>query len=307
MVVLIIGLGSISKKHISALNSLCKRPIYIALRSGFSKVETDNIINIYKLKELKNKPDFVIISNPTIFHFETIEMLLEYKIPLFIEKPASHKIIGTEHLIQKLTKYQTINYVACNLRFHPCIIFLKKYLSSNFHRINEVNIYSGSFLPSWRPELDFRKNYSANKNLGGGVHLDLFHEIDYTCWLFGQPLDTKCIFSSKSTLQVDVIDYANYILDYKNFNVSIILNYYRKDPKRSIEIVFDDATWFVNLLSSTIKDANGNIVFNVKNYSIIDTYTEQMKYFLDHLHNGQQTMNTLDESINILKIAISNE
>jgi len=307
MVVLIIGLGSISQKHISAINLISKQSTYFALRSGNSKNEIDGIKNIQKLEELTHKPDFVIISNPTIFHFETIEMLLDYKIPLFIEKPASHKINGTENLIQKLSKYHTINYVACNLRFHPCIVFLKKHLSTNYYRINEVNIYSGSFLPSWRPDIDYRKNYSSNKNLGGGVHLDLFHEIDYAFWLFGQPIDCRSFFSSTSTLQVDVIDYVNYILTYKNFNISILLNYYRKDSKRSIEIVFNDDTWVVNLLNSTIKNNNGDIVFSVEDYSIIDTYNKQMKYFIEHIQTNQQTMNTLEESINILKIAIPNE
>ena len=166
MVVLIIGLGSISKKHISAIYSICKNPIIIALRSGDSKEDSDGIISIKKINELTSKPDFVIISNPTFLHFETIEMLLDYKIPLFIEKPATHKISGTEYLIETIKKYGTINYVACNLRFHPCIIYLKKYLSSNSHRINEVNVYSGSYLPSWRPGVDFRRNYSSNKLFG---------------------------------------------------------------------------------------------------------------------------------------------
>jgi predicted dehydrogenase len=307
MVVLIIGLGSISKKHISALYSICENPIIIALRSGNSKDDIEGITSIKKIDELTSKPDFAIISNPTFLHFETIEMLLDYKIPLFIEKPATHKISGTETLIQTIKRHGTINYVACNLRFHPCIIYLKKILISNSRRINEVNVYSGSYLPSWRPGVDFRSIYSSNKFFGGGVHLDLVHELDYSLWLFGQPIDARSFFSSKSSLKIDAIDYANYILEYNDFQVSVILNYYRKDSKRSIEIVFDDDTWIVNLLNSRIQNKNGDIIYFTDNYSIIDTYKDQMKYFVEHLQNQKQPMNSLEESINILKIALKNE
>ena len=52
MVVLIIGLGSISKKHISAIYSICENPIIIALRSEYSKDDTDGVISIKKINEL---------------------------------------------------------------------------------------------------------------------------------------------------------------------------------------------------------------------------------------------------------------
>jgi predicted dehydrogenase len=307
MVILIIGLGSISKKHIQAIRSICNNPIFFALRSGNSNIEVEGVTSISNMNELESMPDFAIISNPTNMHFTTIEMVLEYRIPIFVEKPALHTIDGSENLIKKINEYNTFNYVACNLRFHPCIIYLKNHLSSMKKRINEVNVYCGSYMPSWRPGIDFKKNYSANKIMGGGVHLDLFHELDYTYWIFGQPIKYKSFFSNKSSLGIDVIDYANYILEYKQFCVSIILNYYRKDNKRTIEIVFDDDTWNIDLLSSNIYNKDGHLLFSTVDFSIINTYNDQMKYFIDHLQNKEIPMNSFAESINILKIAITNE
>src|SRR5690606_19349874 len=128
-------------------------------------------------------------------------------------------------------------------------------------RVNEVNVYCGSYLPDWRPGVDFRKVYSANKELGGGVHIDLIHELDYVFWLWKEPRKTRAFFSNTSSLDISAFDYANYLWTYDGFSVSIVLNYYRRDPKRTLEIVTEQATYQVDLLNNTI-EKNGEIVFS---------------------------------------------
>ena len=147
MVVLIIGLGSISKKHINALNKDYNNIEFYALRSGYNNCSEENVININNIQDLKVKPDFVIISNPTNLHYSTIELMLNFKIPMFIEKPPFHTLIGVEKLLNSIVESKILNYVACNLRFHPCIMYLKNTLDKNINLINEVNIYCGSYLP----------------------------------------------------------------------------------------------------------------------------------------------------------------
>jgi predicted dehydrogenase len=226
---------------------------------------------------------------------------------LFIEKPAVNNLEILDQLAVKIKSYGIKTYVACNLRFHPCIRYLKEFLEKRTDiKINEVNIYCGSYLPEWRSETDFRKNYSVSNEMGGGVHLDLFHEIDYAYWLFGMPISFRNFKSSKSTLDIDAFDYANYLLVYDNFNVSIILNYYRKDPKRLIEIVFHNDTWSIDLLSNVIFNNKSEIVFNEKNFNMQNTYKDQMNYFLDHLKSNTRPMNSLGESIEVLKICLIN-
>ena len=309
MKILIIGLGSIAKKHINAIRELKIECDVYALRSGSSSKIVDGVINLYSLEELKNlKFDFAIISNPTHLHSKYIDLLTEMKINLFIEKPAVNEIKIVDELSIKINKHGVKTYVACNLRFHPCITYLKNNLENNFKMIiNEVNIYCGSYLPDWRPELDFRKNYSVSHVLGGGVHLDLFHEIDYTYWLFGMPECSRNFKSSKSTLEIGAYDYANYLLKYKNFNVSIILNYYRKDPRRLIEIVFNDDTWTIDLLNNSISNNKSEIIFQDKSFNILDTYRDQMLYFIEKISSNQMPMNSFSESVNPLKITLNND
>jgi len=304
MKVLIVGLGSIAKKHIEALRRLQPNCSIHALRSKLTPNTEEGIVNIYDIDEVKIKFDFAIISNPTYLHYEAIKCLSQKKIPLFIEKPALHSLENAAELIALVEHNKVLNYVACNLRFHPCIVFLKENIIQKCNRINEINVYCGSYLPGWRSGVDFKAVYSANADMGGGVHLDLFHELDYTTWLFGMPNRTSSILRNVSSLEIDSIDYASYTLEYNTFAAHIVLNYYRRKAKRVIEILFDNETLTIDLINNNIKDDNDNIVFAADNFSLKDTYVSQLSYFITVLATSQNPFNTLRESIDVLKIVL---
>lgn len=307
MNVLIIGLGSIARKHITALQSLKVDIEIFALRSNLNAVIEDGVKNIFDLDNSTIEFDFAIISNPTHLHYEYIKKLAYKEIPLFIEKPAIHSLENADELVQLIEDKKTVTYVACNLRFHPCITFLKNKIDTEYLRINELNVYCGSYLPDWRPKKDFRTLYSSNSTMGGGVHLDLFHELDYTTWLFGLPAKSKSVLRNSSSLEIDAVDYANYVLEYATFTASIILNYYRRKPKRELEIVLDDDTWKVDLIKNEIKNDAGEFLFQTTDFNVKDTYSLQLDYFIGCLKNKQVPMNSLNESIEILKICLDNE
>ncbi|MFW0737293.1 Gfo/Idh/MocA family protein [Flavobacterium sp. T12S277] len=307
MKILIIGLGSIARKHIAALESLNVNMNIYALRSDPNSETEQGIENIYDLESLDILFDFAIISNPTHLHFEFIEKLAKLNIPLFVEKPAVHTLQNVSSLISLIENRNIINYVACNLRFHPCIEFLKNKLDHEDLKINEVNVYCGSYLPDWRPNIDFRKIYSANASMGGGVHLDLFHELDYVSWLFGLPNKSSSTLRNVSSLNIDAIDYANYVLEYDTFTTNITLNYYRKKPKRTIEIVFDNDILEVDLINNKIININNETVFEVTDFEIKKTYSFQLDYFMHCLKDKIEPMNCIKESVEILKIVLKDE
>lgn len=307
MKILIVGLGSIARKHIAALQTLKSDSKIYALRSNLNAAIEEGVENIYDLDDERIGFDFAIISNPTHLHYQFIEKLAKKGIPLFIEKPAIHSLNNAEKLVALIESEKVVTYVACNLRFHPCIEFLKNKLDRERLRINEVNVYCGSYLPDWRPGKDFRTIYSANAAMGGGVHLDLFHELDYTAWLFGLPNNSKSVLRNVSSLEIDAVDYANYSLEYNTFTANIILNYYRKKPKREIEIVMAEDTWTVDLIKNEIKNDAGEYLFKAIDFNMKDTYLLQLDYFIGCLENNKVPMNSFATSIEILKICLNNE
>lgn len=303
MRVLIIGLGSIALKHIAAIGRILPKAEFYALRSDQNAQPVKNIRNIFSLEALKDTAiDFAIISNPTAAHAATIKSLLPKRIPLFIEKPLFSQL-GNEDLIREIKEQNIRTYVACNLRFLDCLRFVKEYVKDG--RINEVNSYCGSYLPDWRPGADFRKTYSANKNMGGGVHIDLIHEIDYIYWLFGRPEKVTKTCSSKSSLNIDAYDYANYTLAYSNFNAAIVLNYYRRDAKRCLEIVLDNETILVNLLENKVY-RNDELIF-ASEKTIAHTYETQLRFFINDVVLGTKVFNTVAEAYEILQICLQED
>jgi predicted dehydrogenase len=307
MNILFIGLGSIAKKHIAALERLKIDFKIYALRSNLNTECIDGIENIFNLDESNTIFDFAIISNPTHLHFEFIEKLAKKRINLFIEKPAIHTLYNYENLIQLIEDKKIKTYVACNMRFHPCIRYVRNKLNSETFKINEVNVYCGSYLPDWRPGVNFRTIYSSIGSMGGGVHLDLFHELDYTIWLFGMPNESKSFLRSSSSLNIDSIDYANYILDYNTFTTSIILNYYRRISKREIEIVFEKETWTIDLIRNEIKNDHNEILFQNIEFETKETYADQIEYFINCIKSNKSPMNSFSESIEILKICLKHD
>ena len=85
------------------------------------------------------------------------------------------------------------------------------------------------------------------------------------------------------------------------------MNYYRKDPKRIMEVVTDYDTYCIDLLKNQLLDSNNNILFQDQETKIIDTYKKQMKYFINYLNNCESEFNTIENSYNILNICLSNE
>ena len=300
MKVLIVGYGSIAKKHVAALKTLrpdCEIYTYKSKNSSGHL----GITNIESLDEF-SKFDFVIISNPTFLHKQALLEILPLNIPVFLEKPPFSDLLDIDAIVDNLKQRKILSYTAFNLRFLECLKYLKDHLEQD--KINEVNIYCGSYLPDWRPGSNFRNSYSTKQEMGGGVHLDLIHELDYTLWLFGKPEKISSTLSSHSTLKIEAIDYAHYVLEYSRFTLTITLNYFRKDPVRTIEVVELDRTLKANLLTNSILEMSSQRTIFQSNKSTIDTYVAQMDYFLQMLSEGKMPDNNIENSILVLKYAL---
>ncbi len=307
MKIVFVGIGSIAQKHIKAIRKIDLEAEIYALRSSKDSPKYEDVKDFYEYSDIKEiAPDFIIISNPTSKHFETIGKLLSYNIPLFIEKPVFAEL-GHDDIIKEIEEKQILTYVACDMRFMDSLTWLHQYVAEHKLelRINEINCYCGSYLPEWRPGTDFRKCYSAIPELGGGVHIDLIHDVDYVYWIFGKPDNHKAIFRNVSSLNIRAYDYANFNLVYPDYCANVVLNYYRRDAKRYMEILFDNCTWTVDMLKNEITSSNGELIYRSEQTGA-DEYEAQMRYFMDLVKQGATTsMNTASEAYDVLNICLS--
>ena len=135
------------------------------------------------------------------------------------------------------------------------------------------------------------------------MHLDLIHELDYLYWIFGMPQKVDSVLKNNSSIEIEAVDYANYCLDYGIFCANVVLNYYRRDYKRTFEIVFEDKTWQVDLAKNEIS-CNDEIIYSSAQ-KMTDTYLAQMNYFTELLKsNSLNSENTIDDAYNVLQMAI---
>ncbi len=305
MNVLIVGLGSIAKKHINALQELYANDLTVyALRHSASPSQEPGVTNLLPGDAIP-EVDFVLISNPTGFHADSVERWSKLGKPIFLEKPPV-ETLEQGRAVQSLLKSQPVPvYVGFNMRFHPVIQYLKHEFSE-LDKVLEVKVYCGSYLPDWRPGYDYKYHYGPDGAMGTGVHLELIHELDYTRWIFGEPQSVHSHIVNTQTLGIAAADYAHYLFSYPGKSITIDLNYYRRDAQRYVEVVTQNHVWKGDLRTAQIF-CDGKLVKEWPGYSVLETYTEQLKYFCERVMIDQPYMNNFDESLNVMKICLPNE
>ena len=148
-------------------------------------------------------------------------------------------------------------FVGYNLRYHPIILYLKSFLKNKF--ILTVNVTCNSYLPNWR-QRNYKQIYSSIKNKGGGVHLDLSHEIDYSNWIFEKFKKKNIILKKLSNLRINSYDYFN-LTGYSKFVklININLNYFSQKNRRNIEIIMNNQLIDADLIKNKINFYSNNM------------------------------------------------
>jgi len=297
--VLIIGYGSIGKRHFEILSCIKSvNFIEIVTKQNIQNSITYESLNV--VNELNNY-DYFIISSETLKHYEHLKYIIQRvsnKI-ILVEKPLFDKEYSDLE-----TNGNTI-YTAYNLRFHPIVSRLKELLQDE--KIYYANIICGQYLPTWRPEQDYTKSYSADRKHGGGVLRDLSHELDYSSWLFGKILKVDSINSKVSDLQISSDDIFTAIMTTKDKVVlNISLDYISKIPIRRLIIHTKETTIEANLIDNTLLSYNSTgektVLCNTTSLDRNYTYKEMHTAILE---NKTRTLSSFKDGLEIVSLISS--
>ncbi len=217
---LIVGLGSIGRRHLRNLLALGERDV-VLLRTFRSTLPDDDLAVFpteTKLGEaLARRPDAVIVANPTALHLEVAIPAARQGCHLFLEKPLSHSMEGIEALQRAVEQGGGKVLSAFQYRFHPGLQTAARLLAEQaVGRPLSVRAHWGEYLPDWHPWEDYRRGYSARSDLGGGVILTLCHPFDYLRWLLGEVQALWAFAAHLGDLELDVEDTAEIGLRFKN-------------------------------------------------------------------------------------------
>jgi predicted dehydrogenase len=262
--VLIIGKGSSGKNHFIALRTINRKFIIKSVSSRkFSIIFGRNLSKLIKFN-----PDYLVIATPSSDHYKfikIIEKLFKNKFVL-IEKPLFNK------KFKPLNNIKNNYFVGYNLRYHAVLRFIKNYIKNK--KVYFVKAECLTYLPDWR-KINYKKSVSARKKLGGGVKLELSHEIDYLLWFFK---DLKILYSFNkkiSNLNINCDDILSLNASVKkNTFINLNLNFFSKISKREILINGKNFSLLGDLINNKvvlIKD-NKKKVFQFKKFNILKSF-----------------------------------
>ena len=296
---LIIGLGSIAKKQIIVLKKLEKKTKIFKLISK-NKKKSINYINDLILKyNLK----LALVCTPANTHLDYINYLKEKKINYLVEKPLIKDSQLNRLNIKNYKKSNITELVGYQLKFNKILLKIKKFLSlKKIGKIYNVKIFVNSFLPNWRKS-NLKKSLSLSEKKGGGVLLELSHEIDYMIWLFGKPKYLKAIIDKNNIFKKNIDEKVCIFFYYENKTVQMDMSFNSRIEQRGIIINGSKGSLKGDLLKKKLiytKSNKLNIIYS-SNQNNIDMLKDQMNFFLNSVKKNKKANNII-QSLEVIKI-----
>ena len=304
-----VGLGSIATRHLknvqtylASLGDSCTVDLYRSSLGRPLAEELQTLVNntyLYADEILTDrKYDVVFVTNPTSLHYETVERFAAHTNSFFIEKPVFDSTEVDESIFKRIEGKQS--YVACPLRYNPVLQYVNEHV--DLSKVFSARAISSSYLPDWRPGQDYRKTYSAHKDLGGGVSIDLIHEWDYLTWLFGMPTECQQMISKVSNLEIDSDDLAVYLGRNEKTTFELHLDYFGRQTLRTLDLFTEDDTIHCDLIGGsvsylkeerTVKLESERNAFQMK----------EIEHFFEIINNITDNDSTPEHAYRVLKIA----
>lgn len=314
MKILIVGYGSIGKRHVKNILEYSNHDIIICTKQKNIEFIDPKRCKIFNALDdcINENPDIGFVTNVTSEHIDAAIKLAKSGCHLFLEKPLSNSLAKTGHLSKIVNKKKLITLMGCNLRFHECICKIKELISKNaVGRIISARVEWGTYLPEWHPYEDYKNSYASRRDLGGGVVLTCIHEIDYLYWFFGIPSETIAMTGTYSNLDIPVDDLAAIILKFKNDIIAEVhLDFFQRPDFRSCKIIGTNGTiyWDSGINEVKIYDIKTRmwkIKFKLKKYERNKMYVKEIQHFFNCIKQKKKTINDLEQGIDTLKIVLN--
>jgi predicted dehydrogenase len=312
---LVIGCGSIGERHIRNLLSLSTGEV---LAYDIDAQRLAAIAEQYKIKTYSDlpqafgkTPDALVICVPPSLHMSFALKGIARNAHIFVEKPISHTLDGVEKLNKEAKKKHLIVYVGYNMRFHPGLRQVKQLLDQGkIGKVLSADVEAGQYLPDWHPQEDYRRGYTARRELGGGIILDGSHELDYIRWFVGGEVKEVSCFAGKiSQLEVDVEDTAEILLKFDNNVITRVhLDFVQRGYSRSCKIIGEEGTitWSYPDKKVRLFTAPDNKCQEIDTpFEPNAMYIEEMKHFIQCVKGEEKPMVDGDTGQRVLEIALA--
>ncbi len=272
MKLLFIGLGSIGKRHLKNSLEMGYTNVFIFSNSftDYRLVPQERCFKDFDQALAAHIYDVVFINTPTSTHIDILYKLIStpHKC-IYLEKPVSHTDEFINWEILSSFKQKEALVVGYDLRFDPglskCIDWIEEGLIG---KVLAFNAFVGSYLPDWRPHIDYRQSMSAKKKFGGGVMLDLAHEFDYLYYLFGEVKRLSCFYQKTGALEIETEDLAHVIVEFKSgVSGALSLDYLQRQYTRYCRVTGSEGSILWDYALNRVTLLKGDHLLEVFDYS----------------------------------------
>ena len=309
----LIGLGSIGRRHLRLIKQLRPDVEVFVVRSGRGlKCSEEDLADgiVYSMEQLEDLSiDAAIISSPASYHVDQALKLVGLGIPLLVEKPLSHNLDKTRELMVLAETARACALIGYVLRHSEDLNYFRKVIADSVvGPFSQARVVCSSYLPEWRPGQDYRESVSAKANLGGGVLLELSHELDYANWLFGPFESVEASIINSGLLQLEVEDTADLALKSRNgLSVSIHIDFVSKQPVRECVIEGVNGYFHWDGIKRAVSSQSRSGCFKVTKFENKrdQMYRSQLSHFMACVEQGIQPKVSLDEGVEVLKLIVA--
>ncbi|HET6897471.1 MAG TPA: Gfo/Idh/MocA family oxidoreductase, partial [Vicinamibacteria bacterium] len=309
--IVVVGLGSIGQRHFDNLAALGHSTLG-AVRTGLGTrpLEAEDAGAHRDLQSaLASGPLAVVVANPTAVHLETAVAAVRAGAHVFVEKPLSHCATGVSTLREEVKARALVAQCGFQFRFHPTLQRVKEWIDSGaLGRVISAHVEWSECVRGWHPWEDYRRSYSTQRRLGGGVIRTLCHPFDYLRWLLGEVDWVSAQADRLSDLELDVEDTALVTLRMASGAMaSVSLDYVGRPRRHRLEIVgldgriaWDAEDGVAYLHAGRLVTARPPVAFE-RNH----LFRDEMSHFLDRIRRADSSLGSLDDGIRALEITLA--
>lgn len=313
--VLIVGLGSMGKRHLRLARELLPDADIRVLRHQVCASIPEYANGCFSSLDqaIDFAPQIAVIASPASFHMSMAQSLARAGQHLLVEKPLSISLEGVPELLETCREMETVLLTGYNLRFLPSLQRFRDLLNEDaIGRVLSIRCEIGQYLPSWRPDTDYRQAVSARQELGGGALLELSHELDYLCWIFGEVEWVKAVLSRQSDLEIDVEDTAHLILgfaptdDRHQLIGTVNLDFIRHDTTRLCTAIGENGSLRWNGLTGVVEHFEAGAkkwreLFHSR-HERDESYLAEWQHFLSCIYEKSPPLITGEDGLQVLQI-----
>ena len=173
-----------------------------------------------------------------------------------------------------------------------------------------VQVESSSLLSDWHPYEDYRKGYSAKKELGGGIAMTMTHELDFLRWFFGEIKEIFSITKKISELEITADDISTMTMIFKNNIIGELhLDYFARPQFKSCKIRSTKGTLYWNSDENSVKifynkQNKWKTVFQEKKFERNQMFVKELEYFLKCVGNRECSFNNINDGEKIIQVIL---